>query len=119
MHLVRDLLDHRLLDRRKRPMGRADGVILELHDGGPPRVVAIESGVTTLLRRIHPRLARRAAALARRLGLAATERIRIPIEHVVGVAVDLELDVRAHETGAYAWERWLRDHVVRRIPGSR
>ena len=119
MDLVRDVLDNRLVDRRKRPMGRADGVILELRDGGPPRVVALESGVTTLFRRLHPGLARRAEQLARRLGLTASERIRIPMEHVVGVAVDLELDVRAQETGAYAWERWLRDHVVRRIPGSR
>jgi hypothetical protein len=117
MELVRDVLDNRLVDRRKRPMGRVDGVILAARDGAAPRVIAIESGLTTLLRRIHPGLARLAAAVAHRLGLS-TRPIRIPVAHVVAIAIDIELDVRAEETGAYRVERWLRDHVVRRIPGS-
>ena len=51
MDLVRDVLDELLRDRRGRKMGRVDGIVLELRDGEPPRVVALHSGLETLARR--------------------------------------------------------------------
>ena len=119
MDLVRDLLDNRLVDRRARLMGRADGVILELRAGAAPRVTAVESGLTTLARRLHPRLVRWALRLERALGVPGGGAFRIPSERIVDIGIDVKLDVDADETTAYAWENWLRDHVIRHIPGNR
>ena len=33
IHLVRDVLDTQVLDRSKRPMGKVDGLVLELRAG--------------------------------------------------------------------------------------
>ena len=118
MDLVRDVLDNRLVDRRGRPMGRVDGIVLELRPGAPPRVAALESGLTTLARRLHPALVPRAFWLARRLRAGAGEALRIPFERVAGIGIDVRLDLDARETSAWAWERWLRARVIRRIPWS-
>src|SRR5437762_7806215 len=58
MDLVRDLLDAQLVDRQDRQIGRVDGVLLEVRDGEPPRVAAMEVGAITLARRLHPALGR-------------------------------------------------------------
>ena len=119
MHLVRDLLDQQLVDRRKRPMGRVDGVILELRSGAAPRVVALESGLATLARRLHPRLVPLVERIERRLGVSDGRALRYRCATVRRIAVDVELDVDAVEVGADAWERWLRARLLRHIPGAR
>ena len=48
MHLVRDLLDNQVCDARNRKMGKVDGIVLVLRQGRPPRVAAIELGMSTL-----------------------------------------------------------------------
>jgi hypothetical protein len=118
MKLVRDLLDGRMVDRHGRPLGRVDGLVLEQPDGAPPRVVCFESGLVTLARRLHPRLARWMRAVERRLGVSEGDPVRFPIQALRDVGVDVKLDVAAGETGARRWEKWLRKHVVGRIPGS-
>ena len=118
MRLVRDLLDNRMVDRHGRPLGRVDGLVLEQRDGAPPRVVGFESGLVTLARRLHPRLARWTRDLERWLGIAAGDPVRFPIDALRDVGVDVRLDVAASETDARRWEQWLRKHVVGRIPGS-
>ena len=118
MHLIRDVLDQRLIDRRRRPMGRVDGIVLEVRGRGRPRVVALESGLGTLARRLHPRLVPRVEALERRLGVSDGRPVRIPLEKMRGLGVDLELDVDGNDVDAWSWERWLRRWLVRRIPGG-
>ena len=127
IHLVRDVLDKQLVDRREHdPMGRVDGIVIELCDetgGGaehpPPRVVAIECGFPVLGARIHPRLGRWARALGRRFGVRRGRVFRIPITRVHSIAqAEVEIDLEADRTPATAWERWLRNHVIRHIPGS-
>src|SRR5690242_3753919 len=56
MDIVREVLDKQVLDRHQRKMGRVDGIILEIRDGAPPRLLALEVGGITLARRLHPRL---------------------------------------------------------------
>ncbi len=119
MDLVHDVLDEQLVDRDNRPIGKVDGIILEVGDGAPPRVVAVEVGPVTLARRVHPALARWALALTRRLGVGSGEPLRIPIRDLAREGTTLKADVDVTRTAAFAWERWLREHVVRRIPGSR
>ena len=53
MDLIRDLLDKKVSDRNGREMGRVDSVILDVRDGAPPRVAAIEIGPAALAYRVR------------------------------------------------------------------
>jgi hypothetical protein len=35
------------------------------------------------------------------------------------VGIDVRVDVSAPETAAWAWEAWLRRHLVDRLPGGK
>ncbi len=118
MDLVREILDEQVVDRSGRALGKVDGIVLRLRDGQPPRVLDIEIGAVTLARRLHPALARWLRLLMQRWGAGNGEPLRSPIEALGRVREDLSLDVDAEQTPAYAWERWLRRHVIGRIPGS-
>jgi hypothetical protein len=118
MDLVRDLLDKQLFGENETPMGKVDGIVVELRDGAPPRVVALETGVRTLARRIHPRLEGWARRLARTWG-DDEGRYRVPWSKVLVVAGDdVKVDVDAEKTPAFALERRLRDMLIRFIPGA-
>ena len=45
LDLIRDVLDTQVTDREETKMGRVDGLVLELREGQPPRVVSIEMEV--------------------------------------------------------------------------
>ena len=110
LELVRDVLDKRLQDRNGRFIGTVDSILLEVHDDGPPTVPAIEVGAPALLRRVHPALARWAR------GLPTT---RIPLSTLREVGPDVEVDVDAEgHTSLLRVEKWLRRHVIERIPGN-
>ncbi|MDQ3813318.1 MAG: hypothetical protein M3347_05145 [Armatimonadota bacterium] len=118
MNVIRDVLDNQLVDREQTPMGKVDGIIVELRDGAPPRLAAIEVGLPTLARRLHPRFAHWIIAWGRRWGLHHGESFRIPWNKVKDFGIDVELDLDAHETPALAYELWLREHIIKRIPGA-
>ena len=120
MHLVRDVLDKQLIaGPYQDPAGRADGIILELRGGGrPPRVVAIECGFPVLARRLHPRLEKWVKWLGRRWGVRKGRSYRIPWSRVKSTGTDIQLEMDACPSPATTWERWLRDHFTRHIPGS-
>jgi len=118
MNLTRDILDQQVVDRAGQRLGKVDGVILELRDGEPPRIAAIEVGPVTLARRIHPRLAAWVEWWLPRFGPRSVGTLRIPWSKVRAIGVDIRVDLVAEGTAARAWEEWLRDHVVRRIPGT-
>jgi len=117
MDLVRDVLDTQLIDRRGRQMGKVDGVVLELAEGEPPRVAALVTGPQALWRRVHARLGRWARRVERLWSRAGAE-LRIPWSAVRDVGIDVEVDLDAEQTEAFALERCLREKIVRRIPGS-
>jgi hypothetical protein len=120
LDLARDVLDKQVVDREETQMGRVDGLVLELRGDQPPRVESIELGFVVLARRIHPRAERWAERLHRRLGVRKTARYRVPWEKVKDVNPHfVQVDVKLEETPAFDWERWLRNHVVAKIPGSR
>jgi len=118
VYLVRDVLDEQLVDRKGRRMGKVDGVVLELREAQPPRVSALEVGGMALLRRLPLGAGRWIAPLARRWGLRRGEPYRIPWSRIRDVGIDVTVDVDAPATPAYVWERWLRRHVIGRIPGA-
>jgi hypothetical protein len=119
LDLVRDVLDQQLVDRQEIKMGRVDGVVLELSDDGPPRVDHFELGFAVLARRVHPRLEAWVRAIRRRWSVRRIERQHVPWSAVLEITQHhIKLDLSALETPAFDWERWLRKHVVSRIPGS-
>ena len=119
IRLIRDLLDNQLLDVTEQNAGKVDGIVLELRDGRPPRVAYAEVGPVTAARRLSERFGRWIARIDRRWGPERGRPFRIPISRISGFGIDLRLDFRAEETPIFAAERWLRKHVVARIPGSR
>jgi hypothetical protein len=119
LDVVRDLLDKQLTDRLGERMGRVDGVVLALRDGEQPVVEHFELGATVLARRIHP-LAERFVAWLRRKWPVRREAVQIvPWHQVVEITSnDLKVAFEAEQTPAADWERWLREHVIGKIPGS-
>lgn len=118
MNLIRDVLDNQIVDRNQRKMGKVDGVVMELCEGQPPRLAYIEVGGPTLARRLHPRLGRWVTSLGRKWGSNHGEPFRIPWSKVRDVGIDVEVDLEAESTPAFAWEHWLREHIIGRIPGA-
>jgi hypothetical protein len=117
MDLVRDCLDEHLVDRNERPMGRVDGIVLELNAGRQPRVAFIELGGLTLADRVGPRVGKLIARLINRMS-GATVRYRIPWANVRVGLNRLTVEVEAEKTPALAWELWLRKKIISRIPGA-
>ncbi|HEX6536257.1 MAG TPA: hypothetical protein VF041_16820 [Gemmatimonadaceae bacterium] len=119
MELGRDVLDKLLVDRQRRPMGRVDGLVLVCPPDEPPRVTAIECGAGTLGARLPRWLGWAVARLARRFGARGGAPYRIEWSRVSRIGHrEIEIDVDGPRSGALATERWLRDHVVARIPGA-
>lgn len=119
MDLIRDVLDNQIVDRNQRKMGKVDGIIAELRDGQPPRLAYLETGATTLARRLHPRLQRWVAALESKWGAKRSEPFRIPWSKVRDIGIDVDVDIDAEQTSALAYEVWLREQVIKRIPGGK
>jgi hypothetical protein len=118
VRLVHDLLDTQILDVRERPAGKVDGIVLDLRDSRPPRVIAIEIGGLTLARRLHPRLGALAARWTRRAGPFALHAVRIPWSAVRRIERGhIRLRIDATHTPLWALERWLAK-LYAHIPGS-
>jgi sporulation protein YlmC with PRC-barrel domain len=114
--LGREILDQQLVDRSGINMGKVDGLVLQLREDGPPRVAAIQTGGHLLARRLHPRLEALARWLSRSCHPGRAEPMRIPWEKVMKIGVDVKVDVGADE--AMPWEHWVRDKILRHIPGA-
>jgi len=119
IHLIRDVLDKLLVDRNGVPLGRVDGIVIMIAaDESRPRIAQIETGLATLARRLSGRLARTLHWLTRRLGGHWPRPVRLPWSSVESIGKELTIDVCAENSRLLARERWLRNHIIRRIPGS-
>jgi hypothetical protein len=119
LELGRDVLDKQVVDREEIKMGRVDGLILELRDGQPPRIEAIEMGGVVLAARIHPRLAHFVDGWRRRFKVRRTAVYRVPWSAVLEItAYDIKIDVAACDTPNFDWEGWLQKHVIAHIPAA-
>lgn len=117
VHLVHDVLDAQLLDRTQRKMGRVDGIVIELRDGEPPRVVELLVGGSVLAERIGRWMVRLVGSIARLLRIEPAV-THVPFDTVRVVGPCVEVDVDAASTSALRTEAWLDRHVVCRIPGG-
>ncbi len=118
LDLIKDVLDNQLVDLHGRRMGKADGIVIRLRKDKPPKVAYIEVGGPTLAARLHPRLGKWATDLAKRFGPGG-EPYRIPWSKLKSVGIDIQVLVDAEKTPVLAFEQWLREHVVSRIPGGK
>jgi sporulation protein YlmC with PRC-barrel domain len=116
MHLVRDLLDNQVRDARNRRIGKVDGIVLVLRKGRPPRVTAIELGMSTLVGRISHRLGDFAARLERRWGITDGKPVRIAMDKIESIGIDVKVNIDADRTTVNDWERWLCRVLIERIP---
>lgn len=118
VHLICDILDNQLLDKKKRPMGKVDGVVIVLRKDKPPRLAYLETGMGTLAHRLSKRLGRFAERVGRKWGVRHGKPFRIPWAKVRHEGIDVEVDLDADETPVMNWEKWLNRRIVGRIPWS-
>ena len=104
--LVRDVLDVQVLDREKRPMGKVDGIALELREGKPPRLAYLEVDAASAWRRLGERFGRWARRAQAKWGGGP---YRFAWSEVRELSIHVEVDVDAERTPAFALERRLRE----------
>ena len=115
-HLVRELLDNQLVDTDKRNLGKIDGIALHVAHGKQPRVTDLESGALILARRLGPRWERLAAFMTRHFGVRKNPVFRVPWSKVTKTGIDIYIDIDGVKSDAFAWEHWLDDHLIGRLP---
>ena len=118
MELIRDCLDKQLIDREGRKMGKVDGLVMEIEGTKRPRIAYVEVGGVTQAARLHPRLAKWVARISKRWKVDESDPYRIPWSKVVVSGIDVTVNEEAEKTPALAWEKWLRKHIIGRIPGA-
>jgi hypothetical protein len=114
-----DLLDRQLVDPEGLMAGNVDDLELELRDEGPPEVVSILAGPGALARRLGGRLGAWLASahdLLKDPDRRGPARISFGVVARVGSQVDLTLGREDLDT--FEFERWVRDHVIAKIPGG-
>ena len=118
IHLLHDVLDAQLIDRKEEKIGRVDGLELELREGRPPRVAAILVGGEVRAWRIGGwmRLLHHAMQALGSVRGPVTSRIPFRAVRVIGDTVTV--DVIGDELDSGRTERWLAEHVIGRIPGG-
>ncbi len=114
--LVHDLLDNQLVDRNKLNLGKIDGIALHVARGKQPRVTHLESGALILARRLGPRWERIVAFMTRHFGIRKDPVFRVPWSKVTKTGIDIYIDIDGVKSDAFAWEHWLDDHLIGRLP---
>jgi hypothetical protein len=117
MDLVRDVLDQPVVDRNGRPMGRVDGIVLDVRADAPPRVVWLAIGPSVLGERLHPAIGRWVAAIEHACGLSRERPVEIAPSDVTIVDGEVRVDLTISETAAAAVEQRVRGWI-RRVPGA-
>src|SRR3954451_15098203 len=116
------LLDRQLVDRNERLVGNVDDLELEVpEDGGLPVVVAIVSGPGALADRIGGRVGHSWSVLHRRMrpgGEPGADPDLVPFSKVAKLGSCVHLDANAEDLESTAAERWVRDHIIAKIPGA-
>jgi hypothetical protein len=119
VNIVRDVLDKKIIDCENAIVGRVDGVLFEFDESSQPRMVRLEIGGEILAARV----ARWLVPITRWLrGVWGPKReaiVGIDWAHVIRMERDLHLDIPADDTQALAWEHWLSENFIQRIPGGK
>ena len=113
-----ELLDRQLVDPEGRMAGKVDDLELETREEGPPVVTAILAGPGALARRIGGRLGMWIASVHKRLQTGDSDPARISFGVVAKIDDHVTLTVSHEDVDTFAFERWVRDHVIDRLPGA-
>jgi sporulation protein YlmC with PRC-barrel domain len=122
------LLDRQLVDRDGRLCGKVDDLELTRDETtGRLHVSAVLAGPGVLAQRfgrlgVGPWLqaVNRLVFPARRAGEETdSDPTRIPFQRVVEIGNHVDIADRHEDLATWSTERWVRDHVVSHIPGSR
>jgi sporulation protein YlmC with PRC-barrel domain len=113
------LLDRQIIDRDGLDIGKVDDVELAIDDAGNMTVVALLAGPVAL----GPRLGRWLGAVVTGIAIRwhpqpDPDPIRIPYDLVADVGPAITLSVRRELLVEPRLEVWLREHLIRRIPGN-
>jgi sporulation protein YlmC with PRC-barrel domain len=120
VEVFRDLLDKQIIDRDGHKMGRVDGIVAEYRPGRPLLIQQLDLSWITLARRVHPRLETLAGWLHARLSIRQAKHYRVRWSDVKQVdEKHVKTALCFEKTPAADWELWLREKIIRRIPGSR
>jgi sporulation protein YlmC with PRC-barrel domain len=116
-----NLLDRQIIDKDGMMAGTVDDLELTLPaDGGPPVITAILAGPGALARRLGPRSGAWLESVHSRLHPSEQPGpARIPIDVVKRVAVHVEITVSRSELDVSRFEKWVREKIIAKIPGSR
>jgi hypothetical protein len=117
LHLVHDVQDIQLVDRTKQKVGRVDALVLQLEDDEPLRVAAILVGGSPRAQRIG-RWMEKFWTAWRRIRHVEAKVSRIPFAAVRCIGESIEVDVEEEALPSEYRERWLKEHIVCRIPGA-
>jgi len=114
------LLDRQLVDRAGRLCGKVDDLELSEPDAdGNRHVAALLSGPGALLGRTgHRRLGDWLRRFVTGAFAEGEDPVRIPFTRVIEIGNHVTLDLDSDEVATFAAERWVRDHVIGRVPGS-
>jgi sporulation protein YlmC with PRC-barrel domain len=120
LHL--QVLDRQVLDCDGEPVCKVDDLELDLDAQGRPYVTAILIGSRALGPRLGGRLGHWISAIAARLSqkeaeTADTQRIDFSLVTDIDAAITISRPVA--ELAVQPLERWVDEHVIARIPGSR
>lgn len=119
-HLDLDLhlLDRQLVDRDGEPVAKVDDVEFRVDPDGRLRLVALLVGPEALGRRVGGRLGRWIGQLGQRLRPDLATPPRVAIEDVEEVGPQIRLRVHREDLDFPRSERFVRDHVIGRLPGA-
>ena len=118
VHLAHDVLDAQLVDHVQEKIGRVDALLLELEPGQPPRVATIVIGGAARAERVGRWFVALRRAWRAVFGQHHEHVSRIPFDKVRRIGDTIELDVEERSLDSEHLERWLKEHVVCRIPGA-
>ena len=113
-----ELLDRQLVDPEGRMAGKVDDLELDTDREGPPVVTAILAGPGALARRIGGRLGMWIASVHARLRTGSADPARISFGVVAKIDDHVTLTVSHEDVDTFAFEKWVRDHVIDRLPGA-
>lgn len=118
MDLVRDVLDKRLLDRDGTIIGRVDGLIIEIEGESQPRVTEMSIGGPAVFARIGHWSFSLAKFLGKHWGPKRGSPVRIPWSDIDHFGRDVKLTISCEDNEAMAWEDWIDEHIIMKIPGG-
>jgi sporulation protein YlmC with PRC-barrel domain len=113
------LLDRQVIDPDGRFVANVDDLEVVEREDGRIEITAVLTGPGALGPRLGGRLGEWVGAVWRRLHPAEDlDTGRIPMSDVVRVDSAVHVGRRRHDLGVDGFERWVRAHVVDRLPGA-